>query len=597
MIEPGTVFLHDNAPGAGRSLVFERPSRVLTTKKRAEVAALIAEAEAASAAGRHLAGFLSYELGLAFEPRLLPLLPEEMEFPLFWLGIYDAPTEMDRLAAWRWLKERASRELVRVNDLNYSMSRGGYGGAFKRVMDYIFAGDVYQINLTLHANFKLDGDPTGLYRDLCRSQPVAHGAFIATGEQHVLSLSPELFIENRAGRIVTRPMKGTAPRGLTSADDEAIKRALLADEKSRAENLMIVDLLRNDVGRIAKIGSVKVEKLFSIETYRSLHQMTSTIAADLKPDLKLGEILRALFPCGSVTGAPKIRAMQIIHEVEGGPRGLYTGSIGHVAPNGDFSFNVAIRTAVISADGTGEIGIGGGIVADSKEEAEYRECLLKLDFFRQAVEPPGLIETMLWAEDEFWLLSKHLKRLEASAAHFGYRYSREDVIAALEQAVAGKCGPLRVRLVLAPSGEISASAVPSPSTKRFRFILADDRMDSGDPLLRHKTTRRAIYDKPREKAQKFHGADEVIFRNERGELTEGSFTNLFIEKNGELLTPALACGLLPGTLREQLLQRGEAREAILTLRDLEAADKIFLGNSVRGLVRAERVEEIVAIPA
>jgi para-aminobenzoate synthetase/4-amino-4-deoxychorismate lyase len=597
MILPGTVFLHDNAPNAGRSLVFERPSRVLTTRKRADVAALIAEAERASAAGKHLAGYLSYELGLAFEQRLLPLLPEDTEFPLLWLGVYDAPLEMDRLAAWRWLKERASRELVRVDDLRYSMTRGGYGGAFKRVMDYIHAGDVYQINLTLHAYFQLTGDPAALYRDLCRSQPVAHGAFIQTGEHHVLSLSPELFIENRGGRIVTRPMKGTAPRGLTSADDDAIKKALVADEKSRAENLMIVDLLRNDVGRIAKMGSVQVEKLFSVETYRSLHQMTSTVAADLKPGLKLGEILRSLFPCGSVTGAPKIRAMQIIHEVENGPRGLYTGSIGHVAPNGDFSFNVAIRTAVIGAGGAGEIGIGGGIVADSKEDAEYNECLLKLDFFRQAVEPPGLIETMLWAEDEFWLLSRHLARLERSAAHFGYRYDRNLVIAALEQAVAGKCGPLRVRLVLSPKGEIGASAVSASSTKRLRFLLADERMDSGDPLLRHKTTRRAIYDKPREEAQKFHGADEVIFRNERGELTEGSFTTLFVEKDGELFTPAFSCGLLPGTLREQLLQRGEAREAILTLRDLETADKIFLGNSVRGLVRAERVDVPAAILA
>jgi para-aminobenzoate synthetase/4-amino-4-deoxychorismate lyase len=289
--------------------------------------------------------------------------------------------------------------------------------------------------------------------------------------------------------------------------------------------------------------------------------------------------------------------MQIIHEVENGPRGLYTGSIGHVAPNGDFSFNVAIRTAVIGAGGAGEIGIGGGIVADSKEDAEYNECLLKLDFFRQAVEPPGLIETMLWAEDEFWLLSRHLARLERSAAHFGYRYDRNLVIAALEQAVAGKCGPLRVRLVLSPKGEIGASAVSASSTKRLRFLLADERMDSGDPLLRHKTTRRAIYDKPREEAQKFHGADEVIFRNERGELTEGSFTTLFVEKDGELFTPAFSCGLLPGTLREQLLQRGEAREAILTLRDLETADKIFLGNSVRGLVRAERVDVPAAILA
>jgi para-aminobenzoate synthetase/4-amino-4-deoxychorismate lyase len=597
MIDPGTVLLHDNAPDAGRSLLFERPHRVLATKKRAEIGALLAEAEAASAAGKHLAGYFSYELGLAFEERLAKLLPEETSFPLFWLGIYDAPIEMDRLAAWRWLKERASRDLVRVDDLDFSMSRDGYGHAFRRVMDYIFAGDVYQINLTMHARFSLHGDPAALYRDLCRSQPVAHGAYLATGEHNVLSLSPELFIENRAGRLVTRPMKGTAPRGATPAEDEAIKKALVADEKSRAENLMIVDLLRNDVGRIAEMGSVRVENLFAVETYRSLHQMTSTVAARLKPGLGLDGALRALFPCGSVTGAPKIRAMQIIHEVERGPRGLYTGSIGHVAPNGDFSFNVAIRTAVVDAQGRGEIGIGGGIVADSQEEAEFNECLLKLDFFRQAVEAPGLIETMLWDEKGFWLQERHFARLETSAAHFGYAFERAKVIAALDRAVANKSGQQRVRLVLAPDGKIDAKAVPLPSTKLLRFMLADERMDSGDPLLRHKTTRRAIYDKPREEAHKFFGADEVIFRNERGEITEGSFTNVFVERGGKLVTPPLSCGLLPGTLREQLLQEGKASEAVLTLRDLETADKIYLGNSVRGLVRAERVENPAAIPA
>jgi para-aminobenzoate synthetase/4-amino-4-deoxychorismate lyase len=590
----GTVLLHDNAPDAGRSLLFEKPTRVLTTRKRAEVPALLREAEAQSRAGKHLAGYLSYELGLVFEERLAPLLPEETAFPLFWLGVYDAPVEMDRIAAWRWLKERASRELVQVGDMRFSMARDEYGEAFRKVMDYIHAGDVYQINLTMCSRFRVQGDPLALYRDLCRNQPVAHGAFIASGEHHVLSLSPELFIENRGGRIVTRPMKGTAPRGATPAEDEEIKRALVADEKSRAENLMIVDLLRNDVGRIARMGSVKVESLFSVETYRSLHQMTSTVAAGLKPGLGFGDILRALFPCGSVTGAPKIRAMQIIHEVERGPRGLYTGSIGYLAPNGDFAFNVAIRTAVIDASGRGEVGIGGGIVADSQEESEFNECLLKLDFFRRATEPPGLIETMLHDERGFWLLERHLARLSRSAAHFGYRYAREEAMAVLEQAVKGKPGALRVRLVLTPEGRMIAAAVPLPAVKPLRFMLADDRMDSGDPLLRHKTTRRAIYDKPREEAAKFFGADEVIFRNERGELTEGSFTNIFIERGGMLLTPALSCGLLPGTLREQLLAEGRAHEAVLTPRDLSSADRIYLGNSVRGLVPAEPVDHKTA---
>lgn len=589
MIAPGTVLLHDNAPGAGRSLLFERPCCVLTSRKRADVPMLLAEAEAASAAGFHLAGFLSYELGLAFEERLAPLLPAETAFPLLWLGAYERPAELDRLSAWRWLLKRAPRDLVRVDDIAFSMSRAEYETAFRRVMDYIRAGDVYQINLTMLARFALDGDPLALYRDLCRSQPVAHGALVYTGKHHVLSLSPELFVENRGGRAVTRPMKGTAPRGRTPSEDEAIKLALRADEKSRAENLMIVDLLRNDLGRLAETGSVKVDSLFAIETYRSLHQMTSTVAARLKLGFGIGDILRALFPCGSVTGAPKIRAMQIIDEVESGPRGIYTGSIGHIAPNGDFTFNVAIRTAVVDAAGHGEIGIGGGIVADSKADSEYDECLLKLGFFRQAVEPLGLIETMLWRDGEFLLLDRHLARLEASAAYFGLYFDRAAVVAALNGAVADRGDPLRVRLVLTQQSEIEAAADPLPAPARLRFIIAEDRMDSADPLLLHKTTRRAIYDRPREEAMKLYGANEVVFRNERGELTEGSFTNLFVERGGLLLTPPLSSGLLPGTLRAELLACGKAREAVLRANDLASADAIYLGNSVRGLVAAERI--------
>lgn len=589
MIAPGTVLLHDNAPDAGRSLLFEHPHRILTSRRIADIPALLAEAETAAAGGRHLAGFLSYELGLAFEARLAPLLPPQTGFPLLWLGVYDAPVELDRLAAWRWLLKQAPRDVVQADRIDFSMTRAQYDAAFARVMDYIRAGDVYQINLTMLARFALTGDPLALYRDLCRSQPVAHGALMYTGEHHVLSLSPELFVENRGGRIVTRPMKGTAPRGRTPAEDETIKCELKADEKSRAENLMIVDLLRNDIGRLAEIGSVEVESLFSIETYRSLHQMTSTVAARLRPGFGIGGVLRALFPCGSVTGAPKIRAMQIIDEVEAEPRGLYTGSVGHIAPNGDFAFNVAIRTAIVDGDGRGEIGIGGGIVADSKVDAEYDECLLKLGFFRQAVEPPGLIETLLWRDGAFWLLERHLARLMASAAHFGIAVDGAAVVEALERAAGGRDEVLRVRLVLGHDGGIETGAVPLVPIERFRFLITEDRMDSADPLLAHKTTRRAIYDRPREEAVKLHGANEVVFRNERGELTEGSFTNLFVERDGLLLTPPLGSGLLPGTLRAELIASGKAREQILTADDLARAGAVYLGNSVRGLVAAELI--------
>jgi para-aminobenzoate synthetase/4-amino-4-deoxychorismate lyase len=586
MIAAGTVLLHDNSPHAGRSLLFENPERVLTTRDPAMADALLADAETALADGWHVAGFLSYELGMGFEERLAGLVPHLTEFPLLWLGIYDAPLTMDHAATEAWLAAHIAGAPAEVDDIELSMDRARYDASFAKVMNYISAGDVYQINLTMRARFRMQGDPVALYRDLCLKQPVAHGALIDTGEQRVLSLSPELFIERRGERIVTRPMKGTIRRGKNAEEDEALKAELRADEKSRAENLMIVDLLRNDLGRVAEIGSVEVERLFEIETYKSLHQMTSTVSARLRDDASLTLILRALFPCGSVTGAPKIRAMEIIDEVENRPRGLYCGSIGFAAPNGDFSFNVAIRTAVIGKGGRGEIGIGGGVVADSRLEGEYDEALLKLRFFREPHVPLGLIETLRWDETGFTLLERHLERLETSAAFFEIPFDRAKIKLALDDVVRGKPAPQRARLVLHEHGEIEATSTPLAPMEKLRFVIAELRMDSSNPLLFHKTTQRAIYDLPREQAAREYDADEVVFLNERGELTEGSFTNIFVERDGRLLTPALSSGLLPGTLRAELIAEGKATEAVLTPGDL-AGGRVFLGNSVRGLVSAE----------
>jgi para-aminobenzoate synthetase / 4-amino-4-deoxychorismate lyase len=312
--------------------------------------------------------------------------------------------------------------------------------------------------------------------------------------------------------------------------------------------------------------------------------MTSTVSARLAPGVGLREILHALFPCGSVTGAPKIRAMQIIHEVEAAPRGLYTGSIGHIAPDGDFRFNVAIRTAVIDAKGEGRIGIGGGVVADSDEGAEYDEALLKLRFLSGVHDPFGLIETFAWTGERLLLKERHLARIAASAAELGLPFSVPEAEAALTSALAGRNTPARVRLLLDEDGHFEVAVGELTSMKELRFTTAPLPMHSADPLLRHKTTRRAIYDAPRAEAVRRLGVDEVVFVNERGELTEGSFTNLFVRRGKSLLTPPLSCGLLPGTLRAELLESGRAEEALLDRGDLEAAEEVFLGNSVRGLL-------------
>ena len=417
-----------------------------------------------------------------------------------------------------------------------------------------------------------------------------------TGDHDVLSLSPELFFRREGKHMSTRPMKGTAPRGRTPREDARLKTWLAMDEKQRAENLMIVDLLRNDLGRVAKIGSVEVTDLFTVETYRSVHQMTSGISAELRSDMGLKDMLRALFPCGSVTGAPKVRAMEIIRELEADPRGVYTGAIGHIAPSGDAQFNVAIRTVVLDAQG-GEMGIGSGIVANSKADAEFEECLLKAQFLTRPDAPFSLIETIRYERGVgFHLLERHLARLQSSAAHFGYPFSREKTLAALDEEAARVEAPVAmVRLLLAEDGAITVTSTPIELPTKgtvWRFVISDQRLDEKDPFFYHKTTRRQFYDREMERQKALTGCDEVVFLNKKGELTEGTRTNLFIEIDGRLFTPALTCGLLPGTLREELLDlpRAAASEAILTPQDLLDADRIYLGNSVRGLIRAELLE-------
>lgn len=579
MFTPGTVLLHDNLDPDGQSRLFTDPIEVVCAYDAHTARAALERIAEAGKQGLWAAGYFAYELGFLFEERLTKFLPVPSDTPLLWFGLYDQPKPFSGLGE---APDGSAKNLVPTTDFV------DYASAFERVKTHIAAGDTYQVNLTLRARFQLSGSPLGLYRRLAQSQKTAYGAYIDAGDHFVLSRSPELFVSGTGDRLSARPMKGTMPRAPLASQDAADRAALAADEKNRAENLMIVDLLRNDLGRIAEIGSVDVTDLFTVETYSTLHTMTSGITAKRRPEVSTLDILQNLFPCGSITGAPKLRAMEIIREVESGPRGLYTGSIGYIAPNGDFAFNVAIRTAVIDAEGNGTIGIGGGIVADSEAKSEYDEALLKLRFLSDPAPPVTLIETIKWSPAEgFVLLGRHLARLLASAAYFDLPADAAEATTRLLAESASWTAPMRVRLTVSETGiEITAVPLP-PNPEKFRFIIASETLDSTSVWLAHKTTNRAFYDASRIKAHDQFGVDEVIFRNERGELTEGSITNLFIERGGKLLTPALSCGLLPGTLRAELIETGRAEEAILTLADLHSADAIFLGNSVRGLLRAE----------
>jgi para-aminobenzoate synthetase / 4-amino-4-deoxychorismate lyase len=578
----------------GTSLLFEAPQQIVVAHQPDEVQACLDAITEGLARGLHAAGFFAYELGYCLEPRLEALLPDNRRQPLIWMGLFGEPRRFNDAETRDWLKANGALERWTISELRLSWTREEYARAFAAVEDYIAAGDVYQINLTLKYLFTFAGDAVALYAALRRKQRVEYGGLIGAPEFHVLSLSPELFFRREGKHVASRPMKGTAPRGRTPREDARLKTWLTVDEKQRAENLMIVDLLRNDLGRIAKIGTVEVTDLFTVETYRTVHQMTSGITAELRGEMGLQEMLKALFPCGSVTGAPKVRAMEIIRELEALPRGVYTGAIGHIAPDGNAQFNVAIRTLFIDSDGGGEMGIGSGVVSDSRVDAEFEECLLKARFLTDADAPFELIETLRWEPNTgFYLLERHLARLQSSAAHFGYPFDRATVLGALAAEADTLDQTLHmVRLLLAEDGRITVSStpieLPAPGTI-WKFAISDQRVDEKDPLFFHKTTRRQFYDCEMERQRALTGCDEVVFLNKKGELTEGTRTSLFLEQDGRLFTPALTCGLLPGTLREELidLPRAAASEAVLSLGDLARAERIYLGNSVRGLIRAE----------
>jgi para-aminobenzoate synthetase/4-amino-4-deoxychorismate lyase len=596
--------------GNGWTRLFTSPLRSCIAYTPSEVDQLFQELECARAAGLMAAGFFSYECGSCFEPRAAQVPPAPGE-PLAWFGIYRRSYPFDH-AAGRF-PEGEPPELTALRtepqpppaaneatvQAELALSAVDYARSIEAIHEWIRSGDVYQLNFTALLGIRAPGSLAALYQRLRQRQPVEYGAFLHWKPgRHILSFSPELFFrldertaaEGGARRIVTRPMKGTVARGRTSTEDRARADWLRNDQKNRAENLMIVDLLRNDLGRLAKFGSVRVEDLFAVERHPTLWQMTSTVTADLRPEADLAAVFRALFPCGSITGAPKVRAMQLIAELEARPRGVYTGSIGYIAP-GRAEFNVAIRT--LDFNGTqGTMGVGGGIVIDSSAADEYAECLLKASFLTEPVPEFQLIETLLW-QGGYPLLALHLHRLEDSADYFGFPCDRAETEAALERHARtfSSADARKVRLLLDREGSLHIASDPllANADRPTRVRIAPERIDPADPFYFHKTTHRPLYAHAFAAAQR-DGFDEVLFFNERGELTEGAISNVFVAKDGRWRTPPIECGLLAGVQRRHLLEtRPEIAESILTEQDLHTADTVYLANAVRGLRRAQIV--------
>lgn len=537
----------------------------------------------------YLAGFVSYELGYLWE-EFLPK-PEPSNAPLLWFGVFEHRLEIDHrlrnsgLSRFSENKEAA----FSVSHLHLDIPFAAYQNRLERIKRHIEAGDTYQVNFTGRYRFEFSGSPYAFYEALKRRQEVAYNAFIKRGETSIISLSPELFFRRDGQQITMKPMKGTLHRGRTVAEDCTNMQKLASDEKNRSENLMIVDLLRNDLGRISQTGSVRVEELFSVERFNTLLQMTSTIRSEVRAGVSYLELFRSLFPCGSVTGAPKLRTMEIIHELEEGPRGIYTGAIGFIAPGEQAVFNVAIRTLVLQ-NGTGEMGVGSGIVDDSQAAAEFAECRLKANFLVEELPEFSLIESIRW-NGTFHFLSTHLLRLRESADYFGFTFEQAFILEQLRQAVgklhAGRNYKLRLLLHKNGDVEIESREIRQSPNPRGRITIAETPMNSRDVFLFHKTTNRSLYDRAHRQAAA-DGFSDVIFLNEKGEITEGAISNLFIRKGGRYFTPPVECGLLNGIYRREFLRSETAAgEKVLHIEDLFQADEVFLTNAVRGKTTVE----------
>ncbi|MCM8613074.1 aminodeoxychorismate synthase component I [Accumulibacter sp.] len=549
---------------------------------------LFAAIEGELAAGRWVAMAADYALATSLEATAAALAGAG---PVIRAWVFQRGDWLDAQAVNAFLAARVAflpeaQRTAGVADLLPTVSSSRYADQVGQIRQWIADGDCYQINLTFPMRCRVYGDSLALYLRLRARQPVRYGAYLTIAGEKILSFSPELFFERRADQVQTRPMKGTAARGRTAAEDETRRAALVSSPKERAENVMIVDLLRNDLGRLAEPGKVHVLALCETEAYPTLWQMVSTVTAEV-PGASLLDLFRALFPCGSITGAPKIRAMQRIAELEQEPRGLYTGALGWLAPGGDCRFNVAIRTLELGPTGHARMGVGSGIVADADAASEYAECLLKARFLIDSDPGFELFETLRLEAGRFPLLQFHLDRLQASAASLGFTCALPHVSAALAAAATSHPdGVFRVRLLLRHDGSHATNVSPltDDAAAKRTAVFASEAVSADDYLLRHKTTLRSRCDRALAALADRPAVFDAIFCNERGEVCEGARSSVFVAHGGLLLTPPLSCGLLPGVLRRKLLESGRAVERVLRQTDLQRASALYLGNALRGLV-------------
>jgi len=571
---------------SGWNAEFNYPSEKIFAENICDIVPLIQKVDAAAKNGKWAVLMLSYEAAPAFDSAFS--CHKKSDFPLACAFIFDkcspAPENIlpgNSFTALNW------NPLIPQNDYNSSI---------EKIQKYIAAGDTYQVNYTFPLETDYSENPIDWYYNLCSAQRAPYCCYIDFDAYSVLSISPELFFQRTGNKIITKPMKGTAKRGRWYNEDVEILNRLKNSKKNRAENLMIVDLLRNDLGRIAKTGSVKTVSLFDVEKYNTVFQMTSTIEAECDKNTSLVEILKALFPCGSITGAPKIRTMEIINEVEKYPRGIYTGAIGYIKPGGDCIFNVPIRTITIKKEiphshfkkggfQLATFNVGGGIVSDSTYENEYEECLTKSSFLSTEIPDFKLLESLLIEDGEIFIFERHIERIKTSAKYFNFKLNEENLREILENiSKTHPTGKYKIRTLSDRLGKIETEVKPIQNLIFPRKIkLADKPINSSNKFIFHKTTNRKVYNNL---LSSNPDCDDVILWNENGEVTESAIANIVIENNGKKYTPPIECGLLGGTFRDKLISDGEVKEKVIKKEDLFSVDKIYLINSVRKWIPA-----------
>jgi para-aminobenzoate synthetase/4-amino-4-deoxychorismate lyase len=557
--------------------LFEKAANIVAVHRPEDVLDALRQVEESVGKGLHAAGFITYEAS--------PGLDRAMEthrtrgLPLLWFGLFTESRDIQ-------VPDFPVSQSFRTGAWRASMPAAEYGNAVRKIKEYLKSGDTYQVNYSMRLNTMFEGDPLAFFWNLQKSQKARYSAFVETDDFAICSVSPELFFLLDGEELVSRPMKGTAKRGLTADQDMAFSRELGKSPKNQAENVMIVDMVRNDMGRVARPGSVTASSLFEIEEYPTVFQMVSTV--ECRTTASFVDIIRALFPCASITGAPKIRTMQIIKELESSPRGVYTGCIGSFSPGRKAQFSVGIRTVTVDKkQGTAQYGVGGGIVWDSDTESEYEECFVKAGVLSERFPDFCLLETILLDESgQYFLLDKHLARMGRSAGYFSFQYTPETVQEMLaNEAKRLGTGKHKVRVRLERQGRVLIESEPIPAEESPWLVrLAQEPIDPQNVFLYHKTTNRGVYDQCRKAAGR---CNDVLMWNSKRQLTESTMANIVIEKGGRLVTPPVESGLLPGVFREWLLEEGKIEEGVITVKDLRDAKKVFLINSVRKWIVAD----------